>query len=96
MLRFGGITGTVRDENEVGIADQDVAAYTNTEPPYVVSRATTDDRGVFRISGLYPGSYLVRTTGNRDFDIAYMQYRHLDERHLRVPLTRDKSRPHAR
>jgi Carboxypeptidase regulatory-like domain len=72
MLRFGGITGIVRDENEVGIPDQDVAAYTNTEPPRVVSRATSDDRGVFRISGLYPGSYLVRTTGNRDFDIAYI------------------------
>jgi Carboxypeptidase regulatory-like domain len=72
LARFGAITGTVRDENEVGIPDQDVAAYTNTEPPRFVTRGRSDDRGVFRISGLDPGSYLVRTTGNEDLELSYL------------------------
>ena len=72
LSRFGSISGTVRDSNEVGIADQDVAAYTNTQPPHFVTRARSDDRGVFRISGLDPGTYLVRTTGNNDEDRGYL------------------------
>ncbi len=69
LSRLGAITGTVRDENEVGIPEQDVAAYTNTEPPRFVTRGRSDDRGVYRISGLDPGSYLVRTTGNEDMEL---------------------------
>src|SRR5579862_4467060 len=42
LSRFGAITGTVRDENEVGIPEQDVAAYTNTEPPRYVTRGRSD------------------------------------------------------
>lgn len=72
LSRYGAITGTVRDENEVGIPDQDVAAYTNTEPPHYVTRGRSDDRGVFRIAGLEPGSYLVRTTGNEDLELSYL------------------------
>jgi hypothetical protein len=72
LSRYGSISGTVRDSNEVGIADQDVAAYTNTQPPHFVTRARSDDRGVFRISGLDPGTYLVRTTGNNDEDRGYL------------------------
>ena len=72
MFRFGAITGTVRDENEVGIPEQDVAAYTNTEPPHFVTRGRSDDRGVFRIGGLDPGSYLVRTTGNEDEELSLL------------------------
>ena len=72
LSRFGAITGTVRDENEVGIPEQDVAAYTNTEPPRYVTRGRSDDRGVYRISGLDPGSYLVRTTGNEDMELSYL------------------------
>ena len=72
LSRLGAITGTVRDENEVGIPEQDVAAYTNTEPPRFVTRGRSDDRGVYRISGLDPGSYLVRTTGNEDMEISYL------------------------
>jgi hypothetical protein len=62
----------VRDENEVGIPEQDVAAYTNTEPPHYVTRGRSDDRGVFRIGGLDPGSYLVRTTGDEDLELSYL------------------------
>jgi len=72
LSRFGAITGTVRDENEVGIPEQDVAAYTNTEPPRFVTRGRSDDRGVYRIAGLDPGSYLVRTTGNEDMELSYL------------------------
>ena len=72
LSRLGAITGTVRDENEVGIPEQDVAAYTNTEPPRFVTRGRSDDRGVYRISGLDPGSYLVRTTGNEDMELSYL------------------------
>jgi hypothetical protein len=72
LSRFGAITGVVRDENEVGIPEQDVAAYTNTEPPHFVTRGRSDDRGVYRISGLDPGSYLVRTTGNEDMELSYL------------------------
>lgn len=72
LSRYGAISGTVRDDNEVGIPDQDVAAYTNTEPPHYVTRGRSDDRGVFRIAGLEPGSYLVRTTGNEDLELSYL------------------------
>ncbi len=72
LSRLGAITGTVRDENEVGIPEQDVAAYTNTEPPRFVTRGRSDDRGVYRIAGLDPGSYLVRTTGNEDMELSYL------------------------
>lgn len=72
LSRYGSITGTVRDDNEVGIPDQDVAAYTNTEPPHYVTRGRSDDRGIFRIPGLEPGSYLVRTTGNEDLEQSYL------------------------
>jgi hypothetical protein len=72
LTRYSSITGTVRDPNEVGIPDQDVAAYTSTEPPRFVTRARSDDRGVFRISGLEPGTWLVRTTGGIDDDRSYL------------------------
>jgi hypothetical protein len=72
MSRYGGITGTVRDGNEVGIPDQDVGAYTDSQPPRFVSRAKTDDRGMFRIGGLDPGRYLVGTLGNVDDDQSYL------------------------
>ena len=84
LSRYGAITGTVRDPNEAGIPDQDVAAYTSTQPPRFVMRAKSDDRGVFRIGGLEPGAYLVRTTGNKDEDRDYIptfsrQTQHVEE-----------------
>ena len=72
LSRYGAIGGTVRDPNEAGIPDQDVAAYTSTQPPRFVMRAKTDDRGVFRIGGLEPGAYVIRTTGNKDEDRDYI------------------------
>ncbi|HEX4138094.1 MAG TPA: carboxypeptidase-like regulatory domain-containing protein [Bryobacteraceae bacterium] len=72
MHRYGAIAGTVRDSNEVGIPDQDVAAYTSSQPPVFVTRGESDDRGVFRIGGLEPGTYLVRTTGGNDDERSYL------------------------
>jgi protocatechuate 3,4-dioxygenase beta subunit len=67
LRRFGAITGTVVDENDVALQDQDVLAYRNVRPFAIAARAKTDDRGQYRIGGLVPGSYLVRTAA-RDAD----------------------------
>jgi hypothetical protein len=67
LQRFGSIAGTVLDENDVGLPDHEVVAYKNERPPVLVSRATTDDRGMYRFLGLEPGSYLVRTVG-KEYD----------------------------
>jgi hypothetical protein len=72
MPRFAAIQGTVLDENEVGLPEHDVAVYRNTRPPQQVTRVRTDDRGVFRLYGLDPGAYLVRTLAKKDEDGAYL------------------------
>ncbi|HLK66087.1 MAG TPA: carboxypeptidase-like regulatory domain-containing protein [Bryobacteraceae bacterium] len=72
MLRYSGIVGTIRDENEIGMWGHEVVAYRNTQPPQIVSRATSDDRGVYRIPGLEPGDYVVRTTGAEDEQVSYV------------------------
>jgi len=61
LPHFGAIAGRAIDENNVGIPNCTVLVYRNTRPPEVVSKAVTDDRGAFRISGLSPGTYLART-----------------------------------
>jgi hypothetical protein len=72
MLRYSAIRGTVSDENDVGLPDHSVVAYRNTTPPEIVSEAITDDRGAFRLPGLEPGTYLVRTAGKRYPDETYL------------------------
>ncbi|HTX34956.1 MAG TPA: carboxypeptidase-like regulatory domain-containing protein [Bryobacteraceae bacterium] len=72
MLRYSAIRGTVGDENDVGLPDHGVIAYRNTSPPEIVSQAVTDDRGAFRLAGLEPGTYLVRTAGKRYPDETYL------------------------
>jgi hypothetical protein len=73
LPRLGAISGTVLDENSVGLPDHEVVAYRNTRPPQLVgARARSDDRGVFRISGLEPGSYLVRSVGKQYEDSSYL------------------------
>jgi hypothetical protein len=63
MRRFGAITGTVLDENDVGLQEHEVVAYRNARPLVIAARAKTDDRGTYRLDGLEPGKYLVRTVG---------------------------------
>jgi hypothetical protein len=72
LPRFGAIVGTVLDENDVGLPDHEVLAYRNTRPPQFAARAKADERGVFRISGLEPGSYLVRSAGKQYDDASYL------------------------
>jgi hypothetical protein len=72
LPRFGAIAGTVLDENDVGLPDHEVIAYRDTQPPRPGARARSDDRGMFRISGLEPGGYLVRTAGKQYEDISYL------------------------
>jgi protocatechuate 3,4-dioxygenase beta subunit len=66
LPHFGAISGRVIDENSVGIPNCTVVVYRNTRPPEVVGRASTDDRGVYRVSGLSPGGYLARTAAIED------------------------------
>ena len=61
MPRYGGITGMVVDENDAGMPEHEVVAYLMAKPPRLVTRAQADERGVFRISELMPGRYLVRS-----------------------------------
>lgn len=61
LHRMGAITGTVLDENGVGIPRVNVVAYRARLPLRMVSQATTDDRGIYRITGLELGKHWVRT-----------------------------------
>ena len=57
----GAITGRILDENGVGTVGVDVVAYRARLPLRSVANGASDDRGVFRIFGLEPGKYWVRT-----------------------------------
>jgi hypothetical protein len=72
MPRLGAINGRVLDENDVGLAGHEVVAYRNTRPPQLVTRVTADERGVFRLFDLDPGSYLVRTVAREYEDGGYL------------------------
>ena len=61
LRRYGAISGTVLDENEIGIPDMKVVAYPAKLPLRIAASAVTDDRGIYRIHGLEPGTYYVRT-----------------------------------
>ena len=71
LARFGSIAGTVVDENDVGQPEFEVAAYLNTSPPQLVAKATSDDKGAYRIYGLLPGEYTVRTVGKQLEETGY-------------------------
>jgi protocatechuate 3,4-dioxygenase beta subunit len=72
MPRFGSVTGIILDENDVGLPEHDVVIYRNTRPPQLVTRVKTDDRGIYRIAGLEPGRYLVRTVGKQYEEGGYL------------------------
>ena len=64
LSRLGAISGSVYDENLVGLPDQKVAIYRGAKPPLeLVASAATDDRGWYRVGGLMPGKYWVRAAG---------------------------------
>lgn len=72
LPRYGGITGTIVDENYVGWLEGDVLAYRYSQPPVLVARGRSDERGVYRISGLDPGRYLVRSAPMQNEDASYL------------------------
>ena len=61
MKRLGVITGEVWDENHLGIPNVRVTAYRAAKALRPAATGESDDRGVFRIFGLTPGKYYVRT-----------------------------------
>src|SRR5271168_2586691 len=63
----GAITGRVFDENGVGTAGVSVLAYKARLPLVSAGSANSDDRGVYRIHGLEPGKYWIRS-GAYTFD----------------------------
>ncbi|MGD0772873.1 MAG: carboxypeptidase-like regulatory domain-containing protein [Candidatus Solibacter sp.] len=72
LPRFSAISGIVVDENDVGLPEHEVVAMSNTRPPRMMAKAQADDRGMYRISGLEPGSFLVRTVGRAYEDGGYL------------------------
>ncbi len=72
LPRYGAITGVVIDEHEVGLSDHEVIAYRATQPPRMAARGRSDERGVYRIFGLEPGNYVVRSASKKDEDIEYV------------------------
>jgi hypothetical protein len=61
LSRLGAVTGEIVDENGIGLPDVPVFAYRDTRPPRLAGQGTSDDRGMFRVAGLQPGRYRVRT-----------------------------------
>ncbi len=65
LKRLGVVTGEVTDENQVGLPDIPVYAYQAGERLKAVQVARTDDRGVYRLAGLTPGRYKIRTAAKQ-------------------------------
>ncbi len=65
LKRLAVITGRVLDENRVGLPGVPVVAYTTTNPMTLITTATTDERGVYRLTRLVPGRYFVRTAASQ-------------------------------
>ncbi|HEY4088678.1 MAG TPA: carboxypeptidase-like regulatory domain-containing protein [Bryobacteraceae bacterium] len=63
MRRQAAISGTVVDDNNIGIPDWPVSLYTAKPPIKRIAGAKTNDRGDFRIGELERGTYIVRAGG---------------------------------
>ena len=94
LPRLGAIAGTLLDENDVGLADHDVAVYTDSRPPVLLTKAKTDDRGMYRFFALDPGAYLVRTLTKSDEEGSYLPTFHKDtallEQAISIEVTLDQ------
>ena len=72
LPRFASIAGTVLDESDVGLPEHDVVAYRVARPLELVARARSDERGRYRIAGLEPGKYYIRTVARQYEDGGYL------------------------
>lgn len=61
LKKLGVITGDLLDENQVGLPDHSVHVYKSGTRLALVAGAQTNDAGTYRIAGLAPGRYYVRT-----------------------------------
>jgi hypothetical protein len=61
MRRLGAVTGSVLDQNNVGIPEWPVHIYSAQKPIRRIAETKTDDRGNYRIGELEAGSYFVRS-----------------------------------
>ena len=89
LPRLGAVTGTVLDENDVGLPEHDVVAYRAARPLQVAARARTDDRGRYRLWGLEPGKYFVRTAAKEYDDGGYVPTFHRDALRIEGATTVD-------
>ncbi len=64
MRHKGAITGRVLDENGVGTPRVPVVAYRARLPLRSAGAGVADDRGVYRVPGLEPGKYWIRSAGH--------------------------------
>ena len=67
LHRPSAVMGEVLDENHLGLAGVSVYAWKTGRTLKLAAGAETDDRGFFRIAGLPPGRYLVRT-GSKELE----------------------------
>lgn len=72
LFRYSAIAGRIVDANDIGLPDHEIAAYRLGSPPELVAHARTDDRGRYRLYGLEPGTYAVRTVAEQYEDGAYL------------------------
>jgi hypothetical protein len=61
MRRMGAISGHILDENGIGLSDIPVIAYHAKLPLRIAATAISDDRGIYRMHGMLPGKYWIRT-----------------------------------
>ena len=64
VRRKGALTGVVQDENGIAAPGVQVVAYRARMPLRSAGLAISDDRGVYRIHGLDPGKYWVRSAAH--------------------------------
>lgn len=65
MRRQAAISGSVVDDNGIGIPDWGVSIYTARPPIKRIAEAKTNDRGDFRVGELERGTYIVRASGGQ-------------------------------
>jgi len=72
MMRYAAISGRVVDENDVGQPLFEVTAYRGgILPLQPVAKGLADERGDYRIYGLLPGDYVVRSVGKQLEAVGY-------------------------